>query len=234
MTKQRFNFILSLYECMKKIPALIIILNLFAASCMAQFYAEPLAGYQTDLNNKANRFSGINTGIQLSWHESRYYEFVLQLQKNWGTTRTSGAAAFTLNPALPVYFYAVKKIQPASWTFAAGHRFIVTGKRRPNILSILLYSGIVYQHIGVSYDYDKSNYIILNPDQAQKKWGLSLSGGVEYMRQLTNGRLFFQLNISTPPSGKKTPPYSSFNFGAPLSFNAGYSILLKKNKHVKI
>ena len=60
-----------------------------------------------------------------------------------------------------------------------------------------------YQKIGVSYEYDKDNFIILNPDQTIERLGLYLSAGVEYMRLLKNGRIFIRLTAATPPAAKK-------------------------------
>jgi hypothetical protein len=90
-----------------------------------------------------------------------------------------------------------------------------------------MYTGFLYQKMDVDYQYDKTNYIVLNPDKTSEVAGLFLSGGLEYMRQLKTGRLFAELNFSTPPvTGKRSYPYS-FNTMAPFSINFGYSILLK-------
>ena len=206
---------------------------MIAVSAAAQFHIEPIAGYQLDMNNKEHKFSMINSAIQLCWKASQHYEFILQFQKSWPVTKTLSDSSFTLNPALPVYTNAIKKIDPSSWSLAIGHRFIVTSPKSNNILSILLYTGFANQKIAVAYQYDKNNYTILNPDQTQQRSGVFISGGIEYMRQLKTGRLFLQATIGTMPSGGKIPPYSSFDFITPLSFNVGYSVPVKKNKHEK-
>jgi hypothetical protein len=217
---------------MKKIIALLITISLFDGYCVAQFYIEPVIGYQIDLNNK-NRFEQINSAVQCSFKKSKNYEFVLQLQKSWPLPFFSNDSSFSQNPALPVYANAKKTIRPASSLFAIGHRITVTGKNSSNIFLVVLYTGITSQKIQVSYQYDKSNYTILNPDQTQERVGIIFSGGLEYMRLLKNGRLFIQLNFVTEPVGKKIKYPSSFDFIAPLSLNAGYSIPIKKNKHEK-
>lgn len=201
-------------------------LLLFIAGSKAQVYLEPFTGYQTDLNS--NDFKQINTGLQCSFKKSRGYEFVLQLQKSWPLNFVAADSSFTPNPALPVYASTKKTIRPAALSFAIGHRIKVAGKKTANIFSILIYTGITYQNIKVNYQYDKSNYTVLNPDKTQSRAGFFMSGGAEYMRQFKNGRIFFQLIAASPPVGKKIKYPSSFNFMAPLAFNAGYSIPFKK------
>ena len=203
-----------------------------AAPSAAQIFIEPAIGYQIDLNNTQYSLNQINTSVQLSFKKGNRYEFILLLQKGWPVASSSNDSSFSLNPSLPVYANAQKKISPSAVAFSIGNRFIVAGIRSKDMLSILFNAGIMYQKIKVSYQYDKGNYTILNPDQTQKVTGIFVCGGLEYMRLLKKGRLFFQATVASPPSGK-TPPYSSFNFIAPLSFNVGYSILVKKQRHAK-
>jgi hypothetical protein len=212
---------------MKKIIPLIIALNFFAAYCIAQVYIGPIIGYQIDLNNK-KRLNQINSAIQFDWKVSKYYGMIFQLQKGWPLPYISSDSSFSSNPALPVYASAKKTIRPSAISFAIGHRIMVKGKNSANIFSFIAYTGLTAQKIAVSYSYDKNNYTILNPDQTKKRISGFLSAGVEYMHLLKNGRFFTQLIFSTPPVGKKIKYPSSFNFLVPLSFNAGYSIPLKK------
>ena len=212
---------------MKKIIALLVTFNCLTCFCSAQFSIEPLVGYQIDLNN-SNRYKQVNSGIQFCWNESRVYELLFQVKKSWPIASVSGDSSFTLNPNLPVYSNAEKTIRPAALSFAIGQRFKVAGKKSSNVLFILLYTGITSQEISVNYQYDKSNYTILNPDKTQTRIGPFISGGLEYMRLLKRGRCFFQVNLSTAPIRKKIKYPSSFTFVAPLSFNAGYSIKISK------
>lgn len=218
---------------MRKIISLLIVFNLVSGFCFAQVYIEPVVGYQFDLNNSKNKFKQINTGLQLSLKTTKVYEVIFLLQKGWSVASVSNDSSFSLNPSLPLYANAEKTIRPSSFSFSVGHRFVIAGKKSNDIFSILLNTGITYQKISVGYNYDKNNYTILNPDQTQKRWAAFISAGVEYMRLLKTGRLFGQINFSSPPTGKKINYPSSFKFMAPLSINAGYSILLKKNKHAK-
>lgn len=190
-----------------------------------QVYIEPFAGYQKDLNNK--NFQLLNTGIQMAYAKGRRYEMILQLQASWPTGKNSSDSSFTLNPSLPLYSAAVKQTRPRAITAAFGNRLKILGTGS-NRLNVKLYAGLVYQRIAVQYQYDKTNYIILNPDKTLEAAGVFLSGGLEYMRQLPSGRFFAEINICTPPAtSKRSYPYS-FNLLAPLSVNLGYSILLKK------
>ena len=207
-----------------------ILLIFIAAFCIpapatGQVYLEPFAGYQKDLNNPG--FHLLNTGLQLAYKKGRHYELIFQLQKSWPGARRSNDSSFTLNPALPLYTTAAKKISPAAYTAGVGHRLKILGRKTNNSVFVKIYTGVVYQHLAVDYQYDRTNYTILNPDKTLNGAGLFLSGGLEYMRQLGAGRLLAELNFSTPPlTGKRSYPYS-FNFMAPFSINIGYSILLK-------
>lgn len=211
---------------MRRLLLLLLPLALASKTSFSQVYLEPFAGYQNDINNK--NFNLLNTGLQLTFKKGRRYELMVQVQKSWSFSNHSYDSSFTANPGLPLYAPAAKKLNPYTITAAIGNRIKLTGGRSNNSLFVKIYTGFTYQRIAVSYQYDKANYTILNPDQSVSEGGLYLSGGLEYMRQLKTGRLFCEVNISTPPlTGKLNYPYS-FNLLAPLSFNIGYSIPLKK------
>ena len=220
-----------LYKGMKKILILILPLQLIIYCGKSQVFAEQFIGWQTDLNG--NRFKQLNTGLQLSLKKSSSYELMLQLQKSWPVKIVSNDSAFTTNSNLNVYAGAKKTIKPAMSSVSLGQRIAVAGKKTANILSIIIYTGITYQRIAVSYVYDKSNYTVLNPDKTQAVTGFYISGGAEYMRLLKNGRVFFQLSLAAAPLGREMNYPSSFNFMAPLAFNAGYSFTIKKIQHEK-
>jgi hypothetical protein len=90
-----------------------------------------------------------------------------------------------------------------------------------------MYTGVMIQKTTVNYTYDKTNYIVLNPDQTRSFTGPFFSAGLEYMREIKGGRLFAELNFSTPPAVKQSYP-SSFGPAAPASLNIGYSIKISK------
>jgi hypothetical protein len=217
---------------MKKIMALLITANVFTAGTLAQVYIEPAVGYQTDLNNKKG-FKLLNTALQCSWKISKRYEFLVQLRKGLPFPSVFNDSSFTANPVLPVCASAKKTIRPSDLSFALGHRIKVAGKNTGNVLSVILYSGITSQKIMVNYRYDKNNYTILNPDQTQKRFSVFFTGGAEYMRVIKENRFFVQLLFATGPLQTKVFYPSSFRFITPLSFNAGYSVKIKKSKHEK-
>lgn len=208
-----------------RITLLLFCLMACCKPACCQVYIEPFAGYQKDLNNK--NFQLLNTGIQLAYTRSRRYEMIFQLQKSWPTGGNSSDSAFTLNPNLPLYSAAVKQTRPWAITAAFGNRIKILGTHSKNSVNIKIFTGFVYQRVSVRYQYDKTNYIVLNPDKTLQAAGVFLSGGLEYMRQLPTGRLFGEINFSTPPAtGKLNYPYS-FNLMAAFSVNIGYAILLK-------
>jgi hypothetical protein len=197
---------------------------------IAQTHLEVFTGYQHDINNRKYNFDMINSGVQISWKKNRTYEMLLQLQMGWGIKKNFSEAAYTSSPDFPVQSNAKKIISPAAISFSIGHRFVTTGKNFPGSISVLLYTGLAYQKIKVFYQYDKINYTILNPDRTQEDIGVSFTIGAEYMKQFKNGRGFFQVLTGPQPLLKKIPSNISFNFMAPLSFNAGYSFIIKKQK----
>jgi hypothetical protein len=216
---------------MKKMFFLVINLNLITAYCKAQIYIEPVVGYPLDLNNH-NKFKQINTAVQCSFRKNRHYELILLLQKTLPLKYLSSDSSFSLNPALPIYANAQKTIRASNLSLAVGHRLTIVGGKTDNIFFAILYAGLNIQRFAVHYKYDKNNYTILNPDKTLNIGGLYISGGFEYMRKLKNGRFFTQLVIASPPSRKLKYP-ASFGFMAPVSLNAGYSILIKKSRHEK-
>ena len=216
---------------MKKIFALVIALCLFTVGSKAQFYIEPIVGYQYDLNGK-NKFKQLNTAIQCSFRKNRHYELTVLLQKTWPSKYLSSDSSFTLNPSLPLYASAAKTIRPSAFSAAVGHRFTIVGGKTNNIFYVILYAGLNVQRFAVAYQYDKNNYTVLRPDKTITIAGVYISGGFEYMHKLKNGRLFTQLVVASPPARKIKYP-ASFSLMAPLGFNAGYSIFIKKTKHGK-
>jgi hypothetical protein len=212
---------------MKKKLLFSILLILNAVSMLAQKYATPYLGYQTDLNNDA-RFKQMNLGCQFSFVQKSGNAFSIQLQYALPFTYSSSDSSFTPNPNLPVYSPAKKTIKPVTASLALGGLIKIAGKKSANHFYIIINGGLAYQHIAVNYSLDKPNYTVLNPDKTQNLLGVFISGGVEYTRQLFKGRLVFQMLSSTPLLMRKINYPASFKTLAPLAFNAGYSIPLKK------
>jgi len=191
---------------------------------LSQIYVEPLAGYQKDLNNKRTYF--FNTGLRAAFR-FKNYELLVQAQKSWPQSVNYSDSSYTANTALPLYSPAEKQLRTSSYSFAIGNRFKVAGRKTKNSFFISMYTGLMIQKTTVNYSYDKTNYILLNPDQTQRFTGPFFSAGLEYMREIKSGRLFAELNFSTPPLAKSSYP-SSFGPAAPASLNIGYSINISK------
>ena len=212
--------------------AFFITFTLLETNCAAQTYLEPISGYQVD-PNYSSRFQQINTGAQIAFRKSRRYEFILRLQKSWALPYHSSDSSFTANPALPLYSPALKTIEPGAWYLTIDHRFILGSKSKNHQFSILLLTGLTSQNLKVTYQYDKNNYIILNPDKTQQVSSLSIGTGFEYMRRFKDNRLFVRLTIDAPLAGGSINYPSSFTYMSPIAFNAGYSVLIKKKKDEK-
>ncbi len=210
---------------MNKVIALLIGL-LFFYNCDAQFYVEPILGYQIDLN-KNSKLKQLNTAINICWKARPKYELILQVQRSWPSSYKSSDASYTTNPALPLYAAANKNISPSALSLLIGHRIKLAGRSSNNSLFVNLSAGVSHQQIKVNYSYDKNNYTILNPDKSVNETGLCVSGGIEYMRTLKTGRVFTQLLFGGFIHEETNYP-NSFYFLVPVSLNVGYSIPISK------
>jgi hypothetical protein len=217
---------------MKTKLCLAVAFTLVTATTFAQFYLEPFVGFQIDMVNKA-RFKMINTAVQGNYQFNKHAELFVRLQKSWPIENTTHESSYTANPSFPVYATAIKKAKPSGYSAAFGNRIRLNGANKHHVFSFMFFGGYSFQKIEVNYKYDKNIYTILNPDQTLKKGGFFVGGGFEYMRIIKNGRLLFQLNLASPPIVEKIKYPYSFTLMVPLSFNIGYSIMLKKRNNEK-
>lgn len=199
-------------------------------STNAQVYVEPIIGYQIDMTNHP-RLNQLNTSVQFAFKTKRS-ELLLTLQKSWGLNRFSTDSSFTLNPALPLYSPAQKKMTPNSFSFLITRRSFLFGNRNGQHMFFLASIGMEHQQIKVQYNYDKNDYVILNPDKTIQQTSINLETGLEYMLPLKNGRFFTQMKIILVEGVRKLNYPISFHYPAPLTINVGYSFLLKKH-HAK-
>lgn len=216
---------------MKKKLLFFFILDFYSFYLDAQIFVEPVIGCQVDVNNKPG-MKQWNTGLQFAFVKNKS-EFLIILQKSHPVSSASFDSSFTTNLALPLYNPVQKQISPSSFSFALSWRKPIIGSREKQHLSLLTSAGISRQKISVAYNYDKNNYTILNPDKTLKATGLILAIGTEYMLPVKTGRFFLQIIITSPPLGIEINYPSSFRYIAPLSFNAGYSIEIKKHHEKK-
>jgi hypothetical protein len=193
----------------------------------AQIFIEPLAGYGIDLMNKPE-LKQINTSVQLAFRKKRSELFVF-VQKTWPGGYSSYDSSFTVNPSLPLYTSARKKVSPNSLSLGFGYRGTLVGRQTKPHLSLLLFTALSYQKIAITYNYDKSNYTILNPDKTQKTTSLIGGIGLQYSLPVKKGQLFLQAVVTSPPATKIKYP-SSFLYSTTLSFDVGYSFQLKRHE----
>ncbi len=215
---------------MKSLIITILTLITISSTGSTQSYIEPIVGSRFALNNKTYKFFQINIGAQYSVRKNRNYDILLQSIISWPIAKSSTVQAYTTNPLLPVSVNIDKAIKPYTLSFALGHRLTLFGGEQNNYLALLIYTGVVYEQILVSYAYDKQNYIILNPDKTQNRASIFASGGFEYLHKLSKGRLFAHLVIASPPFGGSIKYPSTFGFITALSLNVGYAIPLTKIK----
>lgn len=211
---------------MKKI--LLAVLLAVSTHCVAQIYIEPLAGYAIDVRNKPS-FHLFNTGLSFSFPTQSFYEFSVGFSNSFGMTRKGSDSAFTTNLSLPAGIRAGKSLQPSGWSLFFNNRFQFYKYGNNNALNFIVLIGIAKQKIAVSYDYNKTDYTILNPETSIEELGLYTGYGFEYVKTFNRNRLIAQLNFSTPPIAGRQPEINSFKLMTPLSFNIGYSFQLSKN-----
>ena len=229
---QLFTLLYSLSVFMKIIFLLAITFLFGNTIGHAQLYIEPIVGGQISLNNTDKNFFQVNVGLQLAIHKDRFYEMLIRAMAGLPVSSTIDAAkAYTANPSLPISADVSTSIKPYTYSFALGHRITINSRKtQKNNVFLIIFTGFVNERIAVHYAYDKSNYTILNPQISLGRVSVFASAGLEYMKQLANGRLFANILIATPPIGKKTSNLSTFTFIIPLSVNVGYSIPLSKKK----
>ncbi len=210
---------------MKRTLSLLLVMVVLSPKLsFSQLYIEPFAGYQRSQNS--SNYNMLNTGVQVAF-KLKVYEILGQVQRGWPQTFNGVDEAFTTNTFLPLSMPAQKTITTSAFTFAIGHRLKLFGKKTKNSFFLKLYTGLMSQNNVVKYQYDKTNYVILNPDKTIDRTGLFISGGFEYMRSLKNGRLFIDLNFSSPPIGSVKYPIS-YHLMSPVTLNVGYSIKISK------
>ena len=213
---------------MKYFTLVIIYVVLVYSDCAAQSYIEPILGSRFALNNKVNKFLQLSFGTQYSFRKKRNYDILLQCMISWPISKSSTVQAYSTNPSLPEKVLVDKTVKPYTLTFALGHRLTILGGDKKDNLAFLIYTGLVFEKITVNYAYDKSNYVVLNPDKTLIRASIFVSGGLEYQHKLPKGKIFGQILIASPPFGGSIRYPSTFNFITALSINLGYAIPLKK------
>jgi hypothetical protein len=214
---------------MKKYILLFIIGCLFQNIINAQKYIEPIIGYQNNfLNINDTKKNGILNqayiGLSFSNKKREQYEYAFNLSSGIPITKKIVDSSFTLNIGLPLFSPAYKYTSffSLSASFVQKYKFIDFSEK--DKLIFLFGLGFTYQSIMINYEYDKINYVILNPDKSIRKFGLHTSFGIQYLHYLKKGRIFIQSEIESPIFTKKTKYYTNLKAILPLRYSLGYSI----------
>lgn len=194
---------------------------------MPQTYIEPFLGYAADIREKQNLHM-VNSGVQLSFSKKSDFEFVLGICHSLGIKRKGSDSSFTLNPTLPVYSNAPKKIHAEFSGIFSGFRAKMIKIRASQYINVNFLAGIRFQRVVVDYKLNSPDYIVLNPETNAMRFGLYVGSGLEYVYHLKKNRIIFQTNIVSPSIRRRNENANSFNLPVPLNFNIMYSVPLRK------
>jgi hypothetical protein len=198
-----------------------------------QKYLQPFVGYRAYINGQPkndNRptLRQLNFGVQLLKERKENYEngfrLIIALPFSNNTVYDS---SYTLNPNLPVIAFAKKTVQVYSLSASFIQKYLLFNIKQKNELGILVHTGFAYQKVKVSYDYDKKNYVILNPDKTINGYGVLLGFGLQYARFIKSNKFFVESMLDLPIVTSKNKYPSPLKIIFPVGFNIGYSIALK-------
>jgi hypothetical protein len=142
-------------------------------------------------------------------------------------------SSYTLNTNLPLNAPAKKTVQVYSFSASFIRKYLLFRVRKKNELNFLVNAGIAYQKIKVSYEYDKKNYLILNPVKTINSFGILLGFGLRYARVIKGNKIFIESVTDIPILTSKNKYPSPLKIIFPVGFNIGYSIALKNKQHAK-
>ncbi len=184
--------------------SILILLTASYLQLFSQKYIEPIVGIQFNQKKAADvNIKQIALGVQISFAIRKYYENGLQINIGLPIPLKGYDSSFSLNPSVPFYSRADKnlKIFSSSATFFQNIKLVsFTSKDK---LSFQFNIGVTYQKLTINYEYDKANYVILNPDIDIQKTGIYFGFGLHYLYELQKGRIFLQGGVSFPPLVKK-------------------------------
>ena len=214
---------------------LLLTLVAFASffNVFSQNYIEPFLEFRTNksiekTNNPAVILHQIYTGIQLSKIKSHRFEYAFQLGFGLPISHKRADSSFTLNTNLPVYMKANKTISVFSTSIYYVQKYLLVDVKEKDKLNFLINTGFTYRNLKITYDYDKTNYTILNPDKTQSLLGVSVGMGFQYTHIIKNNRLFIQAYMDFPLIRPKTNYPGVLKTIVPLTTAIGYSLKQKK------
>lgn len=200
-----------------------------------QTYIEPFLGFRANKSTEDNNkpyiiLQQIYTGIQLSKLKRHNYEYAFQLSVGIPIAKKGFDSSFTLNTNFPLYAPANKTIKVNAISTYFIQKYKLIDFKSNDDINLLLNTGLVFRQIKVTYNNDKNNYIILNPDKTKMVFGGSLGFGFQYTHTYKKNRFFIQADIDFPIITKKDKYVNSFKTLFPLTILAGYSFEIKNKK----
>lgn len=198
-------------------------------NAQSQNSIEPYIGISSDQENNY-KFKQANIGLQLVVLDHKVYNMLFTFQGGLPVNKSTGIdKAYALNSELPLVADAYRETKVSSFSFGFMHRFKVATWQQKNSVSLFVSTNFLHQHIKTDYEYNKTEYTILNPHRNYKKNGFNLNFGVMYAYWLNNGhRLFAQGVVSTPATNKSSDDLHGYKSIAPIALHLGYAIKFKK------
>ena len=216
---------------MKQTILYILFLFLLTSRSFSQKFIEPVLGLVS--NTKVSdgievNLKQITVALQICNTHKKTYENGFKLDVGLPIAFKSNDISFTLNPALPLNKTAIKSVKKTSISLTFFQNFKLFSITKKDKFSFLLNSGVSFHKISVSYDYDKINYVVLNPDKTFQQSGVYLGTGFQYLYALKQGRIFLQSVLNFPLITKKNNYPTSYKGLFSPTINVGYSITLNK------
>lgn len=212
---------------------LLFLLSLFFSSIsFSQKFIEPIIGLAANRKTTNGIDANIKQfviGLQVCTVKKKKFEYGFRLEAGLPQAFKSFDSSFTLNPNLSLYKSAGKTVRKTSLSFILFQHFKLFSITKKDKFSLLFNSGVSFQKTSFRYDYDKINYVILNPDKTFEQVGLQLGIGFQYLYSLKNGRIFLQGLLNFPIISKKYSYPTIYKGLVSQSINVGYSVPLKNN-----
>lgn len=203
----------------------------FTAKVFSQKFIEPVVGIVTNKkvsNGIEVNLKQITVALQICNAHKKKYENGFKLDVGLPITFKGNDISYTLNPALPLNKTADKSVKKTSVSLTFFQNFKLFSITKNDNFSFLLNTGASYHKINVKYDYDKTNYVVLNPDKTFQQSGIYLGMGFQYLYALKQGRIFLQSVLNFPLITKKNNYPTSYKGLFSPTINVGYSIPLNK------
>lgn len=199
----------------------------FVGNTFAQTYIQPNTGIQ--FNQKTDNLVNINikqivVGVQICYAHKINRENGFQINIGLPISFKTYDSCFSLNPNLPFYAKADKKLSILSFSATIFQNLKLVSLSENDNLFFQFIAGVNLQKLIVNYVYDKVNYTILNPDKTLQKVGVVLGLGIQYIHNLKKGRLFLQGNVNFPTIAKKNNYPSIYKGLFVPNIVLGYSI----------